>query len=114
MIYVVGRCLTCWGLTVVPVKVERHLPAAFTAACANCARDRQFAVTGQVYSSLSTATLKKLKTAQERKVRPEWEQIPLVEALMPKDRAAPAPGNVSQFHQPARATNDPGPAKRNA
>ena len=100
-------------MTVAPVSIERHLPAAFTAVCAGCRRERQFAVTGQVYNSLSAATLRKLKSAQERKVRPEWEQIPLVEALMPKDGPAPAPGDVNRFHRPSRATHDAGPAKRN-
>ena len=113
-IYVLGRCLTCWAMTVAPVNVERHLPAAFTAVCAGCKRERQFAVTGQVYNTLSPATLRKLKGAQERKVRPEWEQIPLVEALMPKDGPAPSPGAISQFHRPSRSINDPGPAKGKA
>jgi len=98
-IYVLGRCLTCWAMTVVPVRVERHLPAAFHAECATCHQTRQFAVTGQVYSSLERATLRKLKSAQERKVRVEWEQIPLVEALMPKDAPAPAPGETHAYQK---------------
>jgi hypothetical protein len=98
-IYVVGRCLTCWGMTVAPASVERHLPAAFAAVCAPCGRDREFAVTGQVYSSLSQATLRKLKSAQERKARPEWEQIPLVEALIPKDGPSPAPGETHAYQK---------------
>jgi hypothetical protein len=114
MIYVVGRCLGCWGLTVTQVSVERHLPAAFKATCERCGIAREFAVTGQVYSTLSTATLRKLKSAQERKVRPEWEQIPLMRAIIAPDIPDPAPGDVSQFHRPSRATQNPGPSKGKA
>ena len=110
-IYVLGRCLTCWTMAIAPVTVERHLPAAFTAVCARCDRERQFAVTGQVYNALAPATLRMLRSAQQRKVRPEWEQIPLVEALMPKDGPAPAPGATTQFHRPSQATHDGGPTK---
>lgn len=110
-IYVVGRCLTCWALTVTQVSVEAHLPAAFSAVCAACARERQFCVTGQVFSSLSQAALRKLRSAQLRKVRPEWEQIPLMKAQMPQDAPAPAPGDVKRFHKPSRATHDGGAAK---
>jgi len=100
-IYVVGRCLTCWGMTVTTVSVQRHLPPAFVAQCGPCGRERQFAVTGQVFSSLSAATLRKLKSAQERKVRVEWEQIPLVPALMPVDGPAPAPGETRKYVKPS-------------
>jgi len=110
-IYVLGRCLTCWSITVAPVQVERHLPAAFTAVCTSCGRDRQYAVTGQIYETLAPATVRMLKSAQQRKVRPEWEQIPLVEALMPKAAPAPAPGATTQFHKPSRATHAGVPAK---
>jgi len=110
-IYVLGRCLACWAMTVAPVQVERHLPAAFKAVCARCGCERQYAVTGQVYNTLSAATLRQLKGAQQRKVRPDWEQLPLVDALIPHDPPDPAPGATTQFHQPSRATHDAGPAK---
>ena len=113
-VYVMGRCLTCWTASIVRLPVERHLPAAFKSHCDTCTLERQFAVTGQVVNTLSPATLRQIKSAQMRKLRVDWEQIPLVEALMPKDGPAPSPGAVSQFHKPRRSTNDPWPAKGQA
>ena len=110
-IYVLGRCLSCWTASFTRLDVDRHLPPAFQGQCATCGRGRQFAVTGQVVNTLTPSALRQIKGAQERKTRVEWEQLPLVEALMPHDPPAPAPGSTTQYHRPSRATHDAGPAK---
>jgi hypothetical protein len=110
-VYVLGRCLTCWTAAFTRLEVGRHLPPVFSGTCESCGRGRQFAITGQVVSTLSPAALRQIKGAQERKVRVEWEQLPLVEALLPTDVPGPMPGNVRQFHKPSQATHDAGPAK---
>ena len=110
-VYVLGRCLVCWHAEFARAEVTRHLPPAFRAFCIVCTDERQFAITGQVVSTLSPATLRQIKGAQQRKVRVDWEQLPLVEALIPHDLPDPAPGATTQFHRPSRATHDPGPAR---
>jgi len=110
-LYVLGRCLTCWHGEFAQVPVVRHLPAAFNTFCTVCAKERQFAVTGQVISTLSAASLRQIRSAQEKKVRVDWSQLPLVPAILPTDAKPPAPGEPSKYHRPSRSTDSGSPAK---
>jgi hypothetical protein len=108
-VYVLGRCLGCWAASIKSVEVSQHLPPAFKAPCATCGGEPTHAVTGQVLNTLSPAAMREIKGAQKRKVRVDWEQLPLVPALMPKDAPAPAPGETRAYAKPTMATDNAGP-----
>lgn len=99
-LYVLGRCLGCWAASIKGVEVAKHLPAAFAAPCSRCGSDQLHAVTGQVVNTLSASAMREIKGAQKRKVRVNWEQLPLVPALMPADSPAPAPGETHAYSKP--------------
>jgi hypothetical protein len=42
-------------------------------------------------------------------VRVNWEQLPLVPALLPTDSMAPAPGDTRAYAKPTMATDNAGP-----
>jgi hypothetical protein len=109
-VYVLGRCLGCWAASIKPVAVGKHLPPAFKAPCATCGGEPTHAVTGQVVSTLSAGAMREIKGAQQRKVRVQWEQLPLVPALMPTDTPAPAPGQTRAYAKPTMRIDDTSPA----
>jgi hypothetical protein len=108
-IFVVGRCLGCWAASIKSVEVAKHLPPGFNAPCAKCGVEAIHAVTGQVLNTLSPAAMREIKGAHKRKVRVQWEQLPLVPALMPVDAPAPAPGDTRAHAKPTMAPHDAGP-----
>lgn len=108
-IFVFGRCLSCWSGSIVGVEVAKHLPPAFKTHCSTCHSVEQHAVTGQVVNTLSAAAMREIRGAQKRKVRVNWEQLPLVPALQPTDAPAPAPGETRAYAKPTMATDDNGP-----
>lgn len=108
-VFVLGRCLGCWTASIMGVEVAKHLPPAFKAHCKTCGSEQTHAVTGQVVNTLSAAAMREIKGAHERKVRVDWEQLPLVSALMPTDAPAPAPGDTRSYAKPTMATHDAGP-----
>jgi hypothetical protein len=111
-IYVLGRCLGCWAASIKAVEVAKHLPPAFSAPCISCGGEPTHAVTGQVLNTLSPAAMREIKGAHKRKVRVQWEQLPLVPALMPADAPAPAPCETLAYAKPTMATHDAGPQDR--
>jgi hypothetical protein len=108
-VYVLGRCLACWRASIQPVEVAKHIPPGFEAPCATCGGDQLHAVTGQVLNTLSPAAMREIKGAHKRKVRVQWEQLPLVPAFLPIDAPAPAPGKTPAYAKPTMATDDAGP-----
>lgn len=106
-VFVFGRCLACWSGSIMPVEIAKHLPPAFKAHCAMCRSPQQFAVTGQVVNTLSAAAMREIKGAHTRKVRVQWEQLPLVPALLPQDAPAPAPGETRAYAKPTDASVKP-------
>jgi hypothetical protein len=109
-VFVLGRCLGCWTASIMGVEVAKHLPPAFKAHCNTCGADQMHAVTGQVVNTLSAAAMREIKGAHQRKVRVQWEQLPLVPALMPTDAPAPAPGETRSWARPTMLTDNPGPS----
>jgi hypothetical protein len=108
-VFVLGRCLACWTASIKAVEVTKHLPPSFHLRCATCGVEQAHAVTGQVVNTLSAAALREVKGAHKRKVRVQWEQLPLVPALMPADAPAPAPGDTRAYAKPTMATDNNGP-----
>jgi hypothetical protein len=108
-VYVLGRCLGCWAASIKSVEVAKHLPPAFKSLCATCGPDQLHAVTGQVVNTLSAAAMREIRGAQKRKVRVDWEQLPLVAPLAPNDAPAPAPGETRAYAKSTMATEDNGP-----
>lgn len=108
-VYVLGRCLGCWTASIKAVEIGKHLPPAFKSPCATCGAEQVHAVTGQIVNTLSPAAMREIKGAHQRKVRVDWEQLPLVPALMPNDAPAPAPGETRAYAKPTAATRDDGP-----
>lgn len=109
-VYVLGRCLVCWTASIMGVEVAKHLPPAFKAHCKTCGAEQMHAVTGQVVNTLSAAAMREIKGAQQRKVRVNWEQLPLIPALMPTAAPTPAPGDTRAYAKPTMATDNAGPA----
>lgn len=109
-VFVLGRCLGCWTASIMSVEVASHLPPAFTAHCKTCGAEQLHAVTGQVLNTLSASAMREIKGAHKRKVRVQWEQLPLVPVLMPKDAPAPAPGETRAYAKPTMSTDDAGPS----
>jgi hypothetical protein len=109
IVYVLGRCLGCWAANIKTVEIGKHLPPAFKAPCARCGGEPTHAVTGQVLNTLSPAAMREIKGAHTRKVRVNWEQLPLVPALLPTDSMAPAPGDTRAYAKPTMATDNAGP-----
>ena len=95
------RCLTCWTPAIIAVEVERHLPPAVTATCPACGADKLMATTGQIVATLTPAQVRHLHVAQKTRTRPNWEQLPLREVLVPK--------GASRFVQPPTGTGSPAP-----
>jgi hypothetical protein len=110
-LFVFGRCLTCWSGSIVGVEVAHHLPPAFKTHCSTCRSLQLHAVTGQVVNTLSAAAMRQIKGAHKRNVRVDWEQLPLVPALMPADAPTPAPGDTLAHAKPTMVTSDAGPAR---
>lgn len=109
-LFVFGRCLACWSGSIVGVEVAKHLPPAFKTHCSRCRSLQLHAVTGQVVNTLSAAAMREIKGAYKHKVRVEWEQLPLIPALLPTDTPPPAPGETRAYAKPTLPTNDAGPA----
>lgn len=109
-VFVFGRCLACWSGSIIGVEVAKHLPPAFKAPCGHCGSEQQHAVTGQVVNTLSAAAMREIKGARQRKVRVQWEQLPLVPALMPQEIQPTPPGAINSYAKPSAATHDAGPA----
>lgn len=108
-VYVLGRCLGCWAASIKKVEVGKHLPPAFKSPCATCGGEPTHAVTGQVLNTLSPAAMREIRGAHKRKVRVDWEQLPLVPTLMPKESSTPSPGETRAYAKPTMATHDDGP-----
>jgi hypothetical protein len=107
--YVLGRCLGCWAASIKAVEIGKHLPPAFKAPCTTCGGEQTHAVTGQVLNTLTPAAMRQIKGAYKRKVRVDWEQLPLVPALLPEDAPAPAPHATGRFAKPTMSTDNAGP-----
>jgi hypothetical protein len=105
-VYVLGRCLGCWAASIRAVEIGKHLPPAFSSPCATCGGEQTHAVTGQVLNTLSPAAMREIKGAHKRKVRVQWEQLPLVPALLPADAPAPAPGETHSYAKPTTSARD--------
>jgi hypothetical protein len=108
-VFVLGRCLGCWTASIKSVEVGKHLPPAFKSPCATCGGESTHAVTGQVVNTLSPAAMREIKGAHKRKVRVNWEQLPLVPALTPKDAPTSAPGETRAYAKPTMSTANAGP-----
>jgi hypothetical protein len=50
-------------------------------------------------STLSAASRRQIMRAQQERRRVDWEQIPLMPALIPPDMPDPAPGDTHAYHK---------------